>query len=157
EHYSELAHHYSRSGNTQKAVEYLGLAGQQAVQRSAYAEAIGHLTHGIELVQTLPDTPARTHQELTFQVWLRPPLISARAHADPEVERTYARARTLSLQVEGTPQLGHILSGLWVFYHMRAELSTACELGEQLLVLAQRVQDPVLLTAAHRALGASLA
>ncbi len=27
DHYSELAHHYSRSGNTQKAVEYLRLAG----------------------------------------------------------------------------------------------------------------------------------
>ena len=40
EHYSELAHHYSRSGNTEKAVEYLQLAGQQAVQRSAYVEAI---------------------------------------------------------------------------------------------------------------------
>jgi len=33
--YSELAHHYSRSENTQKAVDYLHLAGQQAVQRSA--------------------------------------------------------------------------------------------------------------------------
>ena len=28
EHYSDLAHHYTRGGNTQKAVEYLGLAGQ---------------------------------------------------------------------------------------------------------------------------------
>ena len=40
EHYSELAHHYTRSGNTEKAVEYLHLAGQQAVQRSANVEAI---------------------------------------------------------------------------------------------------------------------
>ena len=40
DHYSELAHHYTRSGNTEKAVEYLHLAGQQAVQRSANAEAI---------------------------------------------------------------------------------------------------------------------
>jgi hypothetical protein len=30
EHYSDLAHHYSRSGNAAKAVEYLSLAGQQA-------------------------------------------------------------------------------------------------------------------------------
>ncbi|MGE4095313.1 MAG: hypothetical protein AB7G75_31255 [Candidatus Binatia bacterium] len=28
DHYSNLAHHYSRSGNTQKAIEYLHLAGQ---------------------------------------------------------------------------------------------------------------------------------
>ena len=44
DYYSELAHHYSRSGNTQKAVEYLQRAGQQAVQRSANAEAVSHLT-----------------------------------------------------------------------------------------------------------------
>ena len=45
EHYSALAHHYSRSGNTAKAVDYLQRAGQQAVQRSAYAEAISHADH----------------------------------------------------------------------------------------------------------------
>src|SRR5713101_8359778 len=33
DYYSELAYHYSRSGNTQKAVEYLQLAGQQAGER----------------------------------------------------------------------------------------------------------------------------
>ncbi|HEV8719001.1 MAG TPA: adenylate/guanylate cyclase domain-containing protein, partial [Candidatus Binatia bacterium] len=54
EHYSELAHHYSRSGNTQKAVQYLGLAGQQATQRSANAEAITHLTTALELLTNLP-------------------------------------------------------------------------------------------------------
>ena len=58
EHYSELAHHYTRSGNTEKAVEYLHLAGQQAVQRSANAEAINHLTTALELLTTLPDTPS---------------------------------------------------------------------------------------------------
>ena len=40
DHYSELAHHYTCSSNMGKAVEYLHLAGQQAVQRSANTEAI---------------------------------------------------------------------------------------------------------------------
>ncbi|HJY81393.1 MAG TPA: hypothetical protein VKK81_09950, partial [Candidatus Binatia bacterium] len=44
DHYSELAYHYSRSENTQKAIDYLQLAGQQAVQRSAHMEAINHLS-----------------------------------------------------------------------------------------------------------------
>jgi predicted ATPase len=35
DHLNELAHHYERSGNTQKAIEYLQRAGQQAMQRSA--------------------------------------------------------------------------------------------------------------------------
>ncbi len=62
EHYSDLAHHYSSSGNTEKAVEYLKLAGQQAVQRSANAEAIRYLTTALELLKTLPDTPERKKQ-----------------------------------------------------------------------------------------------
>ncbi len=77
EHYSDLAHHYSRSGNTEKAVEYLQLAGQQAVQRSAYAEAISHLTAALELLKTLPDTVERAQQEIVLQLtlgkrWLSP-------------------------------------------------------------------------------------
>ena len=48
EHYSELAHHYSHSSNTAKAVDYLQLAGRQAVQRSALVEAISHLTQGLD-------------------------------------------------------------------------------------------------------------
>src|SRR5206468_1381269 len=66
DHYSELAHHYTRSGNTEKAVDYLQRAGQQAVQRSANAEAITHLTTALELLKTLPDTPERVQQELTL-------------------------------------------------------------------------------------------
>ena len=59
EHYSALAHHYSRSGNTAKAVYYLQQAGHQAEQHSAYAEAISHLTTALELLPSLPDTPER--------------------------------------------------------------------------------------------------
>ena len=70
ERYPELAHHYSQSGNTQKAVKYLQLAGQQAVQRSANVEAISHFTTALDLLQALPDTPERRQQELTLQVAL---------------------------------------------------------------------------------------
>ncbi len=74
DHYNELAHHYSRSGNTQKAVDYLQLAGQQAVQRSAYAEAITHLTAALELLKTLPDTPEHLQHELVLQIALGLPV-----------------------------------------------------------------------------------
>ena len=57
EHLGDLAHHYARSANRQKAVEYLRLAGEQALQRSANAEAINHLTSALEILKALPDTP----------------------------------------------------------------------------------------------------
>ena len=156
EHYSELAHHYSRSGNTEKAVEYLHLAGQQAVQRSANAEAITHLTTALELLKTLPDTRERAQQELTLHLTLGVPLQATRGFASPEVRATYTRARELCQQVGETRQLFPVLFGLRTFHHVRGEFRTARELGEQLLSLAQREQDPALLLEAYRALGSTL-
>jgi class 3 adenylate cyclase/predicted ATPase len=156
EHYSELAQHYTRSGNTPKAMEYLQLAGQQAVQRSANAEAVSHLTTALELLKTLPDTPERTQQELTLQIALGVPLTATNGYGAPEVGTVYTRARELCQQVGETPQLFPVLFGLWNFYLLRAELQTARELGEQLLSLAQSGHDPALLLAAHRALGPAL-
>jgi predicted ATPase len=156
DHYSELAHHYTRSGNTEKAVEYLHLAGQQAVQRSAYAEAINYLTTALELLKTLPDTPERAQQELTLQIALGVPLRATKGLAAPEVESTYTRARELCRQIGDTPQLFPVLLGLGGFYYGRAQYQTARELGEQLLTLAQRGQDPALLMPSYSVLGETL-
>ena len=132
DHYGELVHHYTRSGNTEKAVEYLHLAGQQAVQRSANAEAINHLTAALELLKTLPDTFEHAQQELTLQIALGAPLVLTKGHAALEVETTYTRARELCQQIGETPQLFPILLGLGRFYFARGELRTALELREQL-------------------------
>jgi hypothetical protein len=58
--------------------------------------------------------------------------------------------------VGDTPQLFPILFGLTAFRVVRAEFQTARELGEQLLRLAQSVQDPALLVPASHALGQTL-
>src|SRR5262249_11010054 len=105
EHYSELAHHYSRSGNTEKAVEYLQLAGEQAVQRSANTEALSLFTTALELLGTLASTPARIRHELRLQIALGQPLIITKGPAAPEVEAAYVRAHALCQQVGETPQL----------------------------------------------------
>ena len=47
---------YLRSDDLSGAVVYLQLIGQQAVEQSAYAEAIGHVSTALELLKTLPDT-----------------------------------------------------------------------------------------------------
>jgi predicted ATPase len=155
DHYSELAYHYTRSGNTEKAIEYLHLAGQQAVQRSANVEAITHLTTALELLTTMPDTRERAHHELRLQVTLGVPLWATRGASSPEVKVTYTRARELCQQVGETRQLFSVLVGLRVFHHVRGEFHTARELGEQLLDLAQREQDPALLVQAYWALGST--
>jgi TOMM system kinase/cyclase fusion protein len=151
-----LAHHYTEAGLREQAVPYWQRAGERALTRSANIEAIGHLTKGLELLKTLPDTPERTQQELSLQVALSAPLITTKGFAAPEVEQAHSRARELCRQVGETPQLFSVLSGLRAFYIARAELQTARALGEQLLSLAQSVQDPALLLLAHLGLGAAL-
>jgi len=151
-----LAHHYTEAGLIAQAIPYWQQAGQRAVQRSANVEAITHLTKGLELLKTLPDMTERVQQELTLQVALGVPLQAARGHGAPEVEATYARAWALCRQVGETLQLFPVLFGLQRFYTIRAEFRTARGLGEQLLRLAQSVQDPALLVEAHFALGRTL-
>jgi predicted ATPase len=69
------------------------------------------------------------------------------------VGQTYARTLTLCEQVGDTPQLFSALFGLWSLRIVRCELQTARGHGEQLLQLAQRLQDPVLLQEAYCTLG----
>jgi predicted ATPase len=151
-----LAHHYTEAGLIAQAIPYWQQAGERATQRSAYVEAISHLTKGLELLKTLPNTPERVQQELTLQSALGMPLIAAKGQAAPEVERTYTRARELCRQAGETPQLFGVLMGLWIFSLNRAEHKTAHELAEQCLRLAQSVQDSYSLVWAHCFMGMTL-
>ena len=49
--YAELAHHYGRAGDAAKAAHYLYLAGEQALERSAFNEACANLTAGLGISQ----------------------------------------------------------------------------------------------------------
>ncbi|HXH12589.1 MAG TPA: adenylate/guanylate cyclase domain-containing protein [Alphaproteobacteria bacterium] len=151
-----LAHHYTEAGLTEQAIPYWQRAGEQALQRSANQEAVQHLTKGLTLVATLPETPARTQQELDLQLALGPVLVATKGMAAPEVEQTYARALALCTQVGDTSQLVLMLRGLWRFYYARGPLSTGRELAEQLYQLAQHEGGLTLLLEAHDAIGVTL-
>jgi class 3 adenylate cyclase/predicted ATPase len=150
-----VAQHYTAAGCAEQAVHYWQRAGQQASERSAHVEAISHLTTGIELLTTLPETPEHTQQALTLHLALGAALQLAKGQAAPEVEHAYTRARELCQQVGETPELVPVLYGLWRFYLVRSQLHTARELGETLLRLARHADDPALAVLAHYALGST--
>jgi predicted ATPase len=151
-----LAHHYTEAGLIGQAIPYWQKAGQRAIQRSAHVEAISHLTKGLELLKTLPDTPERTQQELTLQLALGTPLIATKGYKALEVEKACARALELCRQLGETPEFFSALIGLLTFRLIRAEYQTARELGEQCLSLAQSVHSPTRLIWAHCVLGMTL-
>ncbi|SCU76933.1 Adenylate/guanylate cyclase [Cupriavidus necator] len=153
---SELAHHYSKSGNTRKAIQYLRLAGRQALQQSAQHDAIRHLGAALELLQTLPPTPELAREELDLLLTLGPAWIAARGHSSPEVEATYRRAVALCERAGAAPELFSAQSGLWSSYLLRGRLRKARFFAARLLSLAQETQEPEHLAEANRILGVTL-
>jgi predicted ATPase/DNA-binding SARP family transcriptional activator len=151
-----LARHFQEAGISQKAVDYLCLAGERAARMSANEEAIAHFTRALQLLKTLPDTPGRARQELTLQLSLGVSLQAIRGYGAPEVGRAYARARELCRHIGETPQLLPALRLLVTFYSSKGEYQTAHEMGEQLLSLAECAEDPLLVAVAHLMLGWNL-
>jgi class 3 adenylate cyclase/DNA-binding winged helix-turn-helix (wHTH) protein/predicted ATPase len=151
-----LARHYTAAGLAAPAVFYWQRAGEHAVERSAYVEAIRHYTQGLELLETLPDTPERWQHELLLQVALGVPLRATKGTGAPEVERTYTRALALCQQVGDTRLLFPIMGGLVMVYLTQAEYTKAYALAEQILQRAQHAQMAFFIGVAHIFLGIAL-
>jgi len=74
---TELAVHFEHGRDVHRAIFYLERAGNNALQRSANAEAVRHLTSALTLLKTLPNAAGCTPQELTLLVTLGAALITA--------------------------------------------------------------------------------
>jgi predicted ATPase len=146
---AELAVHFERGRDYTRAVQYRQQAGQRASQRGANTEAVSHVTIGLELLKTLPDTPARMQQELTLQLTLGALRTATHGFAAPEVAQAYGRARELCEQTGAREQIFPALVAVAHYHAMRAEHKTARELSERLYAIAQDSQNPDLLIEAH--------
>jgi predicted ATPase len=154
EHLDELAHHYSRGEDADKAVEYLGKAGQRAAARFAYVDAISRLTEAIDLLRNLPNGPETMRRELLLQLALGPALVAVKGGwTVPEVRGTYTRARELCKRLDDPPELFAALNGLWGNTVLQGELSEANAIARQLLQLAEVSNDRALLLNGEYAIG----
>ena len=151
-----LAHHYTAANYKDKAIDYWQRAGERANRRSANKEAVSHLTAGLNLLATTPDTIGRAQRELTMRVALGAPLIATKGFAAPDVAATYMRARELCQQLGETPSLFPVLFRMRSYYLVHGEIETAHELGAQMLRLAQNTGDDHFLIEGHYAVGAAL-
>jgi predicted ATPase len=99
---------------------------------------------------------ARAQHELDLLQTLLLVLSVTKGQSAPEREPVLTRAAALCQQVGEPPQHGAVLYALWGFHFTRAKHQAAQAMAEQLLDLAQRQSDPVLLLRAHHALGQTL-
>src|SRR5262249_15540053 len=136
------AYHFTEAGLTEKAIGYWLKAGQRSSERSALNEAISHLTKGLELLNTLPETRQRDQLEVKFLTTLGPPYIAARGSAAPEIGPVLQRASDLCRQIGDQVLLFGIMLGMWEWRIVRADLRLCVDLAAEGMALAERQNDP---------------
>jgi hypothetical protein len=131
DHYVDLAHHYGLSGNAAKAVEYLLLAGEQAVDRGAYAQSGENAQLALKLVERLPDGIERLRAELGVR--LLEEMVAPVLYGGASVERLQVCQRVceLSERLGNASALLLGLANVAFVYWFRLELPRTLEIARR--------------------------
>jgi class 3 adenylate cyclase/predicted ATPase len=158
-----LAHHYTRAGMKEAAIEWWGKAGQRSLERSALVEAVEQFTRALKLIADLPSTPALRHEEIKLQVALVTPLMHIKGFSAPEPKAAADKARLLIERAEtlGEPQedpllLFSALYGAWVAKLVSFDGDDCRDLAAHFLALAEKDGTTVPVMVGHRLMGTSL-
>ena len=158
-----LAHHFTQPGLTETAIEWWGKAGHQSVARSALVEATEQFTRALDLIATLPPTPALRREQIELQVALITPLIHVKGYAAPETKTAVEKARVLIGKAEALAEhpedpllLFSVLYGLWVANYVAFDGDVLRQLAADFLDLAEKEGATVPLMIGHRLMGMSL-
>jgi class 3 adenylate cyclase/predicted ATPase len=137
-----VAHHFAEAGLDDAAIEWWGKAGDQALRRSAFQEAIAHLGKAIEMADKASGAaptsraaaaPASASERLRLQTSLGKAMMYYRGHGSQESKSAFARARTLAAEVGDASERFDAYYGLFVGCVVRGELGLARETAENLL------------------------
>jgi tetratricopeptide (TPR) repeat protein len=149
-----LAVHFEQAREYRKAVQYHGQAGENALERCAYGEAIAHCQQGLNLLERLPETPERQRQELALRTLLSPALTVSRGFMAEELQNL-TRARALCHLLNDDTTLVSVLVGLSRLYYLRAAHDATEQLMDEKRRLLERIQEPRLALQLHTVLGTS--
>ena len=148
-----LAHHLAEAGFTERAIDYLRRAGQRSIERSANAEAIGHLTRALELLQSRPDNPQRKRAAFPLEAMLSQAMIASYGYTAPSTRETLRRARALIDDSTDPLQKFAVLYGLWASHYTAGEPAKLWDTAVEFLAEAERTNDATALCVAHRLVG----
>jgi predicted ATPase len=148
-----VAHHRTEAGNADRATYAWLMAGRRASERSQDREAIGHLRNGLALIPELSDPVLRRERELALRLALGPAIITTEGAGTPEVSALYSR--TLDLCEGHPPSPAHFAAG-WGWWRASMDLRTGRERADDLVRLAESLNEPDLLLQAHHCQWATL-
>jgi predicted ATPase len=155
-----VAHHFTRAGVIDAAIEWWGNAGEQALRRLAFQEAISHLGKAIEMADKTGDRASAAatasvsvSQRLKLQTNLGKAIMWSRGFGADESKAALIRARELAAAIKDATERFTICNGLWVGNVVRGELGFAREIAETFLRDAERGARTTECGVGHRLLG----
>ena len=143
-----LAWHFEAAGVAPEAVTYRRRAGDHAMRRGAYTEAIRQFERAQRSVARLGDAPNRLSLDLGVTESLGTALFTTKGYAAPEVEATFNHAEELCGQMATEPPL-RVLYGLWGIRLAQSDPQATATLLGRFRALAERTNDPVVRMVAH--------
>jgi len=146
-----LAHHALRGEVWDKALAYFRQAGEKAIARSAYREAVGYFEQALSTLPHLPETRATREQAIDLRLALRSAL-----QQSGDLERILASLREAEILAEALDdprrraQVSHFLS-----HHFRiiGAHDQAIAAAQRALALATASGDVILPTLVNNYLG----
>ena len=144
-----IARHFERGGNIPRALEYLELAGMEAVQIAAHKEAGRYFNKALDLAADITSREERDLAVNRFLLLLGPQLITNHGFASEEVREVYTRARSLTSTDSGSPEVLRMLWGVWGAHIVKADIAFARDLADEFLSFARARGDALELAAGH--------
>jgi TOMM system kinase/cyclase fusion protein len=151
-----LALHYAAADRKDLALGYAQRAAEQALGRSAYAEAIAHASNVLAWAASL-DEATLAPASIAANGILSHALMATRGWTDPEVKATADRSATLLQQLDRrSPQRIPTLWSLFAYHHTASHRPAARATAEEMVALGEDLGDRLLQASAATVLGIAL-
>ena len=133
-----LAHQFTQAGMTEAAIDWWGKAGDQALRRSAFQEAIAHLGKAIEMADKDAESPQRSTQSAPTSLDRRLRLQTNYGHAiamfrgftSDETKAAFTKAQQLLAGIDDPSERYRTYSGLWLASFSHGDVASAREIAE---------------------------
>jgi tetratricopeptide (TPR) repeat protein len=135
EYYELLAHHYTRSDNTEKALEYLCLANQKAAKVTAMEEALTYFDEAMKLLDTLPET--KENQERRISLLVNQWLVFFLLLKSPEYLELLTRYEPIAVGLSNPELLGLFYFGMVPSEYWLGNFDTAIQKATKAVELCQ--------------------
>jgi predicted ATPase len=150
-----VAHHFTEASLDDLAIEWWGKAGDQALRRSAFQEAIAHLGKAIAMADTAAGGKAAgaSGERGQLHVAYANALFHLRGTGAPETTEAFAKARASAHGVKELPDRLAGDYGVWAGSYVRAEFESMKTHADAFRNDVRAIPDSSEAGVAHRASG----